>query len=207
MLLEPKCFKQKICLLLCSKLWTEGGFTRVTILLFKTNSSFSTTRYSHAQLETTKSRCISDLLTKKNSHLSPTILWQRSSIFPEITRYISACFCISDVTFDRSGFPTTSRFISSSSSCFNLDDTPPDSFQGASLQHKKSCARISFNMFNLPIQRDPSLIREVLPCYIMLWMIQGFSRFILHILPKKRHWNDINTLEKAKIAKSVLFNY
>lgn len=76
----------------------------------------------------------------ENCKSSNTILWHRSSIFPERAWYLFACFLIKDGTFDTSLFPTLSTFTNSCSSNLSLEDTPVDSLstlQGDSLLNKK----------------------------------------------------------------------
>lgn len=81
----------------------------------------------------------------KENYMCITILLHRSSIFPARAWYLFACFLISAGTFDRSVLPTFSKFWSSCSSNFNLEEIPVDSpstFHGDSLLNRKCPAEL-----------------------------------------------------------------
>lgn len=83
-----------------------------------------------------------------------TILLHRSSILPARAWYLLTCFRVDDGTLDRSVFPILSKFSSSCSSNFNLEETPVDSpsiFQGASLLRKQKVITL-VSCFNLKMQ-------------------------------------------------------
>lgn len=100
--------------------------------------------------------CKSTKLQKKTANLlCITILLHKLSIFPARAWYLLVCFRIFDDTLDRSLFPILSKFSSSCSSNFSLEDTPeasPSNFQGDSLLRINIwCTSISCIMLQLTL--------------------------------------------------------